>query len=202
MVANLSSYRPPIESSRFGKTFFSRVESLRRFIQRHTTAEFLIRGYDQSFCRAVTDEAMLAIHADIDEYDESDFREWAVKIAVRIGFEKIRKLQVIKTRLLKTELSKNSEAGNATAHQPKYSELDLAFLGDMVEKKIQETQELLRLHREMVRGILDGKRPIYVADELNLNASFLQIFMGEAVRKLNLLQRYSRTEFEVLTNLR
>jgi len=209
MVANPSNYRPPNASSRFNTTSFSRIESLRRLIQRRTEAAFLGRGHDQSFCQSVTDEAMLAIHADIDEYDQRDFREWAVRIAVRIGFEKIRKLHVIRTRLLKT---KNSEADTNHANapidrkddreQPKYLEPKFTLLGDKTGKKMRAAQEMLRLHREMVQGILDGKSPFYVAYELNLSTDFQQIFMTEAVRKLYLLRQHLRTEFEVPTNLR
>lgn len=197
MVANLPSYRPPRVSSRFSTTSFSRIESLRRLIQRRTETAFLVRGYDQSFCQAVTDEAMLAIHADIDEFDQNDFRAWAIRIAVQIGFEKIRKQHVIKRRLLKTKLPNSGDSD-----QSECPETEWAFLGDKVAKKILAAQELLRRHREMVRGLLDGKRPFYLAHELNLNADFQRDFMGEAVRRLNLLRQHLRTEFAVPSGLR
>ncbi len=202
MVANPSNYRPPIATSRFNTTSFSRIESLRRLIQRRIEATFLVRGYDQSFCQAITDESMLAIHADIDECDQSDFREWVARIAVRIGFEKIRKLNVANKRLLKTQLPEKSEADLNHCDQPEYPELKFVILGDKAEEKKRVAQELLRLYREMVREILDGKSPFYVAYELNLSADFQQIFLGEAVRKLNLLRRYLRSEFEAPTSLR
>ena len=202
MVANPSNYRPPWKSSRFGTTSFSRIESMRRLIRRRIEAAFLARGYDQSFCQAITDESMLAIHADIDECDQSDFRGWAARIAVRIGFEKIRKLNVAKKRPLKNKLPKKSEADSNHCDQSQYPELKFVILGDKAGKRKRAAQELLRLHREMVREILDGKSPFYVAYELNLSADFQQIFLGEAVRKLNLLRRYLRSEFEVPTSLR
>ena len=86
--------------------------------------------------------------------------------------------------------------------QPEYPELKFVILGDKAEEKKRVAQELLRLYREMVREILDGKSPFYVAYELNLSADFQQIFLGEAVRKLNLLRRYLRSEFEAPTSLR
>ena len=209
MVANPSNYRRPIVSSRSAATSFSCIESLRRIIRRGAEAAFLIRGHDRSFCEAIADEAMLAIHADIDEYDhKSDFRAWAIAIAIRIGFEKIRKLHVTQTRLLQTELPQNSEAdtSNATApddgskngDQQRHLELEQTLL-DKTGKKLRVAQELLRLHREMVQRILDGKNPFYVAQELKLSDDFQQIFMSEAVRKLKLLRRHLRTEFAVPT---
>ena len=210
MVANPSNYRRPIVSSRSAATSFSCIESLRRIIRRGAEAAFLIRGHDRSFCEAIADEAMLAIHADIDEYDhKSDFRAWAIAIAIRIGFEKIRKLHVTQTRLLQTELPQNSEAdtSNATApddgskngDQQRHLELEQTRLDDKTGKKLRVAQELLRLHREMVQRILDGKNPFYVAQELKLSDDFQQIFMSEAVRKLKLLRRHLRTEFAVPT---
>jgi len=202
MVANLSNYRPPSESSRFNGSS-SGIETLRRFLCRRTEAAFLVRGYDRSFCEVVTDEAMLAIHADIDECDLADFREWAAQIAVRIGFEEIRKLHVIQARLLKNELSKKSKAAaGSDCDQPQHSELEEMLLGDKAENEMQVAQDLLRLHREMVRGILDGKCPLYVISELNLSPDFQQMFISEAVRKLNLLRRRLRSEFKVPRGIR
>ena len=154
MVANPSNYRRPIVSSRSAATSFSCIESLRRIIRRGAEAAFLIRGHDRSFCEAIADEAMLAIHADIDEYDhKSDFRAWAIAIAIRIGFEKIRKLHVTQTRLLQTELPQNSEAdtSNATApddgskngDQQRHLELEQTLLDDKTGKKLRVAQELL-----------------------------------------------------------
>jgi len=164
MVANLSNYRPPNKSSRFNGTF-SRIESLRRLLLRRTEAAFLARGYDQSFCQEITDEAMLAIHADIDECKQGDFREWAVRIAIRIGFEEIRKLHVIEARLLKAK--HKSEADDCPPSQ----------------------------HSEQQQALFD----VY---ELNLSPDFQRMFISEAVRKLNLLRRHLRTEFEVPSRVR
>ena len=199
MVANLSNYRPPNESSRFNGAS-SRIESLRRLLLRRTEAAFLARGYDQSFCQGVTDEALLAIHADIDECKQGEFREWAARIAIRIGFEEIRKLHVIEARLLKAKLSNQSEADACPPSQ--HSEQQQALLEDNTDSKTRMAQDLLRLHREMFCGILDGKFPLYVVYELNLSPDFQRMFISEAVRKLNLLRSHLRTEFEVPSRIR
>lgn len=209
MVANPLNYRRNIEQARSGTARFKNIEALRSMIQRGIEAVFLIRGHDKTFCREVTEEAMLAIHADIDRYtSRTEFRTWAIAIAIRIGFEKTRELHVARRKLSQRQRSRSSNAGasKTTADANGRDEIDPPKINGqertLSSKEKLTVGELLRLHREMVRAILGGDNPLCVAESLNLSTDFQQVFLNEAVRKLNRLQLHLQVEFEGQTGSR
>ena len=178
MVANASSYRPPFRPPFFDKDPAKAIELLRQTIRRGVEVVFLSRGQDKAFCKYVTDEAVLEIHADIDSYcPRVDIGTWAMAIAIRFGFEAMRKQQVVASRKCQADSDsfQSEHQSSLKASNCSYGRI---------------AQLLLDTHRAMVERLLAGENPVAISFDLDLDADFTEIFLDEAVRKLDRLNKY------------
>lgn len=206
MVANASNYRRPAGPSTVRNQLSRNIESLRRLIQRAVNTTFLNRGRDESFCRAVTEEAMLAVHAEIDGFHpDNEFRVWVIAIAVKIGFRSMQKPQVAETQPAQPQLrqmvdinrvgkngtrsglQRNRKQGSAKSRESE-SSTTTSNIGPPANQKLR------KMHRQMVRMLLNGDHPLWVAEELEMSPEFQRIVLNEAVRKLNLLRQHLGSE--------
>ena len=180
MVANASNYRPPLGPLFFDTDPAKAIKLLRRTIQLGVEVVFLTRGQDKAFCEHVTEEALLRIHDDIDAYCQRlDFGIWAMAIAVRFGFSALRKQNAAEHRKPQLEVAR---ARHYHDHSRGRDDQPSA-----PSSSAKTTKSLPTTHRIMVQRLMAGENPVAVAFDMNLDHDFTDIFLDEAVRKLNRL---------------
>jgi len=181
MVANASSYRPPVVPPFFDSSDpVKAIKLLRQTIQRGIEVAFVPRGQDKAFCEFVTDEALLTIHAEIDAYCERvDFGIWAMAIAVRFGFETLRKQKIVKRN--------KDQTGLDSSQNRRRDSLERVLELEYTDAYGEIAKCLLDTHRTMVRRLLAGENPVALSFDMDLDADFVDLFLDEAVRKRNRL---------------